>query len=53
MYLPRQTPWLGDLLNELLQFPQTQFDDQVDSVSQYLIWDRERGRYQRFEAEWM
>jgi predicted phage terminase large subunit-like protein len=50
---PKQAPWLGDLLNELLRFPQTQFDDQADSVSQYLNWDRERGRYGRFEVEWM
>jgi len=53
VYFPKQAPWLGDLLNELLRLPQTQFDDQVDSVSRYLIWDRERGRHGRFEVEWM
>jgi predicted phage terminase large subunit-like protein len=53
VFFPEQGPWLGDLLNELLRFPQTQFDDQADSVSQYLIWDRERGRYGRFEVDWM
>jgi predicted phage terminase large subunit-like protein len=50
---PKQAPWLDELLNELLRFPQTQFDDQADSVSQYLNWDRERGRHERFEVDWM
>lgn len=53
VFFPKEAPWLGDLLNELLRFPQTQFDDQADSVSQYLNWDRERGRYGGFEVEWM
>jgi predicted phage terminase large subunit-like protein len=53
VWFPKQVPWLGDLLNELLRFPQTPFDDQADSLSQYLIWDRERGRQGRFEVDWM
>jgi predicted phage terminase large subunit-like protein len=51
VYLPREAPWLGVFLNELLAFPQTRFDDQVDSVSQYLIWDQGRGR-STFEVFW-
>jgi predicted phage terminase large subunit-like protein len=53
VFLPKEAPWLGDLLNELLRFPQAPFDDQVDAVAQYLNWDRERGRYGRFEVDWM
>jgi predicted phage terminase large subunit-like protein len=33
VYLPREAPWLGDFLHELLRFPDADFDDQVDSVS--------------------
>jgi predicted phage terminase large subunit-like protein len=51
VYLPQEAPWLGVFLEELLTFPQTRFDDQVDSVSQYLIWDRGSGR-SIFEVFW-
>ena len=53
VHFPREAPWLGDFLDEVLRFPQTKFDDQVDSLSQYLIWDRERSRKTPFEVEWM
>jgi predicted phage terminase large subunit-like protein len=53
VFFPKEAPWLGDLLNELLRFPQTKFGDQADSVSQYLNWDKERGYYGRFEVDWM
>ena len=36
--LPKNAPWLGDFLNELLSFPNGRHDDQVDSVSQSLRW---------------
>ncbi len=51
VYLPGQAPWLGDFLHELLRFPDAELDDQVDSVSQYLIWDR-RGQRSTFEVYW-
>jgi predicted phage terminase large subunit-like protein len=38
IYLPRETDWLDTLLLELLAFPNGQYDDQVDSVSQFLNW---------------
>ncbi len=38
VFLPKDAPWLGDLLNELLAFPKGKYDDQVDSVSQFLNW---------------
>lgn len=36
--LPRDAPWLGEFLAELLAFPNGRHDDQVDSVSQFLNW---------------
>lgn len=38
VYLPRQADWLETFLLELLAFPNGQYDDQVDSVSQFLNW---------------
>jgi predicted phage terminase large subunit-like protein len=35
-------PWLDALLSELLAFPNSRHDDQVDSISQALTWIRER-----------
>ena len=34
--LPRDAPWLADLRKELLAFPNGRYDDQVDSISQFL-----------------
>jgi predicted phage terminase large subunit-like protein len=36
--LPRDAPWLGALLHEILAFPSARHDDQIDSVSQFLNW---------------
>lgn len=36
VYLPVQAPWLAELEEELLSFPQGRHDDQVDSISQAL-----------------
>jgi predicted phage terminase large subunit-like protein len=38
IHLPKNAPWLGDFLTELLSFPNGRHDDQVDSVSQFLRW---------------
>ena len=37
MFLPRKATWLDDFRTELLQFPNGRYDDQVDSLSQFLI----------------
>jgi len=42
--LPRQAPWLEAFLTELLAFPSSTYDDQVDSLSQFLTWMSERWR---------
>lgn len=36
--LPRSAPWLDEFLLEVLAFPHGRFDDQVDSLSQFLTW---------------
>ncbi|RZJ45393.1 MAG: hypothetical protein EON87_07585 [Brevundimonas sp.] len=33
---PREAPWLADLRREMMSFPNARYDDQVDSVSQFL-----------------
>jgi len=36
--LPRSAPWLDDLHREMQTFPAARYDDQVDSLSQFLNW---------------
>ncbi|WDM84852.1 phage terminase large subunit [Ehrlichia sp. JZT12] len=38
IFLPYDSPWLSDFEQELLSFPNTQYDDQIDSMTQYLHW---------------
>jgi len=40
VHLPIEAPWLADFLRELLGFPNSRFDDQVDALSQLLGWAR-------------
>ena len=42
VYLPEKAPWLADFMNELLKFPNSKYDDRVDSVSQALKYLTER-----------
>ena len=49
VHFPQDAPWLAALLHELHAFPEGRFDDQVDSISQYLIWARERAFGGTFE----
>jgi predicted phage terminase large subunit-like protein len=41
VYLPQYANWMDDLRTEIIQFPHGRYDDQVDSISQFL------GRYER------
>jgi predicted phage terminase large subunit-like protein len=36
--LPAEAPWLADFLHELSVFPKGKYDDQVDSLAQFLDW---------------
>ncbi|MAG34358.1 MAG: terminase [Deltaproteobacteria bacterium] len=38
VFLPAKAPWLDDFVSELLAFPFGRYDDQVDSLSQFLNW---------------
>ena len=38
VYFPKDASWLGDLMHELLAFPSSRHDDQIDSISQFLKW---------------
>lgn len=40
--LPADATWLPEYRRELLAFPGSRHDDQVDSTSQFLIWAEER-----------
>ena len=40
--VPEHAPWLAALEEELLNFPDSAHDDQVDAISQYLNWIRTR-----------
>lgn len=41
--LPIEAPWLQLLKREMLAFPRTTYDDQVDSVTQFLGWSKSAG----------
>ena len=40
LLLPEEAPWLADFKAELLAFPSSKHDDQVDALSQLLAWVR-------------
>ena len=39
VFLPTAAGWLSTFKREMTTFPNGRFDDQIDSVSQYLNWD--------------
>lgn len=45
--LPERARWLEEFRTEMLQFPECRYDDQVDSVSQFLAWYEQRRRPMR------
>jgi hypothetical protein len=48
VYLPTQAPWLDDYRSELISFPCSKYDDQVDSTAQALKWIHEAGQEDGF-----
>ena len=42
VYLPSKASWLDSFKSELRAFPNGKHDDQVDSLSQFLTWIKER-----------
>lgn len=45
VHLPDDAPWLAEFTAELLGFPNSRFDDQVDALSQLLGWVRQNDMY--------
>lgn len=45
LFLPGEAHWAADFRNELLTFPSSRFDDQVDALTQLLAWVRERSMF--------
>lgn len=45
LFLPERAHWAGEFTGELLGFPSSRYDDQVDALSQLLIWVQERDRW--------
>jgi predicted phage terminase large subunit-like protein len=43
VYFPESAPWLTDFVDELVSFPSSAHDDQVDSTTQALNYLRDRG----------
>jgi predicted phage terminase large subunit-like protein len=50
VFFPKSAPWLDNLKAELLGFPNTKYDDQVDSVTQALNWI---ARQRQNEVRWV
>jgi predicted phage terminase large subunit-like protein len=44
VWLPERAAWLETFKAEMLAFPNSKFDDQVDSVSQFIWWAEDRVR---------
>jgi predicted phage terminase large subunit-like protein len=42
VFVPTEAPWLADFQREIVAFPNGKHDDQVDSLSQFLNWAKER-----------
>ena len=42
VYVPKEADWLATFQREVVLFPMTKFDDQIDSLSQFLRWVRRR-----------
>lgn len=43
VYLPESAPWLPELEELLMSFPQSEFMDPIDALSQLLMWVRTTG----------
>ena len=42
LVLPKEAPWLGSFLHEILGFPQARHDDQADALAHLLAWTARR-----------
>jgi predicted phage terminase large subunit-like protein len=51
LFLPRSAPWLSEFRKEYLAFPAGRHDDQIDALSQFLIWQSQK-ESSTFECDW-
>ena len=49
--IPERAPWLSDFKAELLAFPSSRHDDQVDALSQFLEWFSRHRRTNRLRSQ--
>lgn len=42
VFLPQKSIWLADYEEEIMQFPSSAHDDQIDSTSQFLNWTKNK-----------
>ena len=42
VFIPKEALWLADFQHEVVLFPNSKHDDQVDSLSQFLCWAKHR-----------
>lgn len=49
--LPKAASWLPDFKRELQSFPRGQYDDQVDSFSQFVNWSKGLGFYRALDRD--
>ncbi len=42
VFVPNEAFWLANFQHEMVHFPKSKHDDQVDSLSQFLYWARKR-----------
>ena len=50
LLLPTEAPWLASFLHELLGFPRTAKDDQVDALVHLLAWTSEGWNFRTANA---
>jgi len=43
VHVPYEAPWLEAFRAEVIKFPEARHDDQIDSMSMFLMWARVRG----------
>lgn len=50
LILPKSAPWVSDFREEYLAFPEGRYNDQIDALSQFLLW-RTNSEYSRFHFD--
>jgi predicted phage terminase large subunit-like protein len=45
LYLPKDSSWLADFEVEFFSFPESNHDDQIDSMVQFLTWYKNRNHF--------